>query len=105
MRPPYQKRILNEQERMRLRDCWHGFFDDEGTPFERVQRDVDYLRGFAQGVYFMRRHGHKITSSKFETLWDLLMEARVEAKSGRTCLPLCGWLEERFRLSRDGQDP
>lgn len=105
MKSPLQTRILNEQECMRLHDCWHGFFDDDATPFERVQRDVDYLRGFAQGLYFMRMHSNKITSHKFQMLWNALENARVEAKRGRTCLPLCGWLEERFRLSRTEQHP
>jgi len=88
---------------MKLHDCWHGFFDDDAKPFDRVQRDVDYVRGFAQGVEFMQSHGHKLTRRKFDLLMDTLMDARAELKRGRTCLPLFGWLTERFRLSGDEQ--
>jgi hypothetical protein len=63
------------------------------------QQDLDYVRGFAQGVWFMRKNGHLFeTERRFSMLWETLSKIRSGVAQGKLCRPLMHWLKARFKI-------
>ena len=92
---------LSESDRLKLRDCWHGYEDERITDFERVQSDLDYLRGFAQGMAFLFRFSEqngKDWFQRFDEVWEEICAARFEIKEGRTCVPFMDYMRNRFKI-------
>ena len=93
---PYQRGTLPERKRRDLVDCRYVEGPDEAL---HVQQDIDYTRGFAHGVWFMRLHGHRFnTSRKWWMLWANLAQIRRGVAQGKKCKPLMWWLCIRFNI-------
>jgi len=98
---PFHRRGKNAQmDKSKLVDCsLHHLCLEDKYPFDRHQQDLDYTRGFSQGVWFMRQHGHLFnTDRRWWTLWSTLSKIRRGVAEGKLCLPLMWWLRIRFKL-------